>query len=796
MPQPPTPPADAAEREQMLSRLRLVDAPPEESFDRLTRLAARLVGAPVALVSMIDGQRQFFTSQYGLGEPWASARQTPLSHSFCQYVVASGERLVVEDARAHPLLAGNLAIDELGVAAYAGMPLRAAAGPVLGSFCVIDHRPRAWTPEELATLADLAASVVTEIELRRELVARADTSRELAEQRDFAMQVLNALGQGLAVTDTGGRFEYVNPAFARMVGEEPAALLGRTPHAFTHEADHPVLERGWISQAQGGGPTSVEARMLRDGVTTWYAYVTSTPFHRGSEVVGSIAAVSNITTRRRMERALQESEQLMRLFVDRVPVAVAMFDPEMRYLLTSQRWLQEYGVEEGEVLGRRHYDVFPETPAHWHEAHRQALAGHTVQSAEDRLPRRDGRVDWVSWQVFPWYTAADEVGGIIMATEVITQRKRAEQALRESEQRYRDLVENAGDLIYRTDRLGRVVYANPMTQRLTGYSLQELHGLRFVSLVREDHRAAVAEHYRRQWAEQLTSSYFEFPVITRRGEELWIGQNVQLVREAGRIAGIQAVARDITGRHEVERMKDEFISVASHELRTPLTALNGSLRLLASGRLGELQPSARRLLDIAAENTARLIRLVNDILDLERLKSGRVALQLQPVDAAALMRQAAEMMQPLADQSQVSLAVEPIEAPFVADPDRVIQTLYNLISNAIKFSDTGAEVRVRGAADAAEIRFEVADLGRGIPAEMHEEIFERFAQVDASDSRQKGGTGLGLAICRSIVEQHGGRIELRSAPGEGSVFTVVLPRGRVKEATGDRAEEQRMTGSG
>jgi GAF domain-containing protein len=162
----PLPPADPAARLAALRATALLDTPAEQAFDRLTRLAARLIGVPTALVSLVDEDRQFFKSCVGLPEPWASVRETPLSHSFCQHAVALARPLVIEDARTHPLVRDNLAIRDIGVIAYAGIPLATADGDVLGSFCVIDGVPRQWTADELATLTDLAAAVMTEIELR------------------------------------------------------------------------------------------------------------------------------------------------------------------------------------------------------------------------------------------------------------------------------------------------------------------------------------------------------------------------------------------------------------------------------------------------------------------------------------------------------------------------------------------------------------------------------------------------------------------------------------------------------
>lgn len=235
------------------------------------------------------------------------------------------------------------------------------------------------------------------------------------------------------------------------------------------------------------------------------------------------------------------------------------------------------------------------------------------------------------------------------------------------------------------------------------------------------------------------------------------------------------VAQDVTEQHAVERLKDEFISVVSHELRTPLTAIRGSLGLLETGHLGELAPKGKEMLQVAARNSDRLVRLINDILDVERMASGATVLQPRACTPDDLMPQAVEAMGAMAQKAGVSLVVEPCDVAFYGDADRLLQVLTNLIHNAVKFSSSGSTVRIGAVAVDGEVRFHVADAGRGIPPEFLERIFERFGQVDASDSRTEGGTGLGLTICRSILHLHGGRIWATSVLGVGSTFYVALP---------------------
>jgi signal transduction histidine kinase/CheY-like chemotaxis protein len=233
-------------------------------------------------------------------------------------------------------------------------------------------------------------------------------------------------------------------------------------------------------------------------------------------------------------------------------------------------------------------------------------------------------------------------------------------------------------------------------------------------------------------------------------------------------------------RKQLDTLKDEFISTVSHELRTPLTSIHGALGLLSSGKGGHVDEKAGNLLRIANSNTERLVRLINDILDLERMESGRAPLQIRRLELREVVAQSVETMRSMAEKSAVMLEIQPepaeMQIAFDGDPDRIQQVLTNLLSNAIKFSPRDGMVSVSTASDGENLVLQVVDAGRGVPVDKLETIFDRFGQVEASDARQKGGTGLGLAICRSIVAQHGGTIwaERNDTTGKGPGTTVIL----------------------
>ncbi len=238
---------------------------------------------------------------------------------------------------------------------------------------------------------------------------------------------------------------------------------------------------------------------------------------------------------------------------------------------------------------------------------------------------------------------------------------------------------------------------------------------------------------------------------------------------------LTGTVQDVTDQRAVERMKDEFLSVISHELRTPLTSIRGALGLLAGGALGPLSADAQRMATIAVSSSDRLVRLVNDILDVERMAAGRVTLKPESCAADELAHTAVQEMAAMAQAATITLEVGEAGGSVWADRDRILQTLTNLIGNAIKFSNVGGQIQIGAAPADGMVVFTVVDHGRGIPAEQLESVFGRFRQVDASDARDKGGAGLGLAICRGIVDQHGGRIWAAGTPGGGATLAFALP---------------------
>jgi len=362
--------------------------------------------------------------------------------------------------------------------------------------------------------------------------------------------------------------------------------------------------------------------------------------------------------------------------------------------------------------------------------------------------------------------------------DVVHQRTRELEQLTRS---HRSILDGAGEGIVGLDRSGVVTFANPAAGALLGRSPEAMVGVLFhdvarprdpdgfpTSIERDPVTEAVASGHGRVVAE---GTY-------RRagGKDFPVELTVAPVRGPDDDAGAVLMFRDVTERRAVEELKDEFVSVVSHELRTPLTSLRGALGLLQGGLLHDVDPRAQRMVQIAVESTDRLIRLINDILDVERIAAGKLTLHRQVVQAGDLAGRAVAEMRGLASEHGVRVEIGDTTGAVEADADRMVQTLANLLSNAIKFSPAAGTVRVTAVDQQYDVLFTVSDEGAGIPADQLETIFGKFAQLDASDDRIQQGSGLGLAICRGIVEQHGGRIWAVSGDGLGATLCFTLPR--------------------
>jgi PAS domain S-box-containing protein len=393
------------------------------------------------------------------------------------------------------------------------------------------------------------------------------------------------------------------------------------------------------------------------------------------------------------------------------------------------------------------------------------------------------------------------IGYLLIGTDN-TARKRVEAEQQKLDQRLRDqhfytrsLIESNIDALMTTDAAGIITDVNRQMEALTGCTRDELIGAPFKNYFTDPERAAAG--IKLVLREKKVTNY-ELTARARDGKMTVVSYNATTFYDRDRtLQGVFAAARDITERkhieqilqeknlelesaksiaeqtvkrlEEVEQLKKGFLSTVSHELRTPLTSIRGSLGLLASGAAGPLSDNVVEVVALAERNAIRLMALIEDILDLERLETGKIELQMTRVPIASILRRAMESLAAFGAHG-VTVDAPNVSSSIDVDADRIVQVLVNLLSNAVKFSPPGGVVTIAVTVDGQWTEFRVIDHGRGVPAVHRRAIFERFRQVDPSDAREKGGAGLGLAICKSIVEQHGGSIGVESEEGAGSAF--------------------------
>jgi PAS domain S-box-containing protein len=677
-------PARDSERLQSLRATRLLDSPPEEAFDRLTRLAARVLRVPVALVSLVDAERQFFKSQVGLAEPWATQRGTPLSHSFCQHVVAGRAPLVVEDAPRHPLVRDNPAIVELGIVAYAGIPLVLADDQVLGALCAIDTRPRVWTSEELGILADLAAAVVAEIE--RRCAAAAKRARfEASEARLRAL--LGGLDAVVLELDPATfRATFVNAATETLLGRSAAWWLAASDpwSVVLHPDDRAAVLAECAGALAAGRGHDLEYRMVAaDGSIRWVHDVTTLRLDADGTPERLLTVLVDVTDRRRVDAALRESEERLRL------VTRATQDPLWDWDLgTDTRWWNDgvrtlFGYAAGEVGEAAAWwtaRIHPEDRARVLDGLLAAIArGDASWSDEYRFLRADGAAAHVLDRGYLVYDAAGAPKRMVGAMIDLTERK-------------------------------------------------------------------AAEEERARQAETLT-----------RSEKL---------RALGQMAG--GIAHD----------------------------LNQSLSLVAT--LGEL---ARRELARPAADVARAHEMLGTVV--QAAFDGGEAVQhllmfartreegaAQPLLVADVLHEVVQLTAPQwrdaaqAEGRSITLRVDaPEEVVLSGYPAALRQALTNLVFNAVDALPTGGTIDLAARRCGELVEITVADDGVGMPPEVRARAFEPFFTT-----KQERGTGLGLAQVFTIAERHGGRVDIASEPGAGTRITLALPRGEPQTADTARAE--------
>jgi PAS domain S-box-containing protein len=644
-----------------------------------------------------------------------------------------------------------------------------------------------WTDQVIlaGNLLALALVALSGWAIYRDIVRRERAEAALRESELRYRSVIATLSEGIVLQDVHGTIQACNDSAERILGLSANQMMGLTSfdprwHTIYEDgspfpaADHPAI----ATLSTGQSCKDVVMGVYQpNGALKWLSVNSHAMFDSGTTKLSTVVcSFADITERKQAESALRAAEQRYRTLVEQLPAItyVAALDAESSTIYTSPQIETMLGFSQAEWMAdhdlwRRqiHPDDYTRVMA---DIVQSQSSGAPVPS-EYRMLMRNGRPRWFRDQAVIVHDLAGQplfMQGIMFD---ITERKLAEAALRASESRHRALLDAIPDSMFRLSRDG--VYLDVRADQasellvppdtLLGRSLFDALptdvARQFTACIEQALRTEAVQFIEYQLVTEQMVRDFEARVVVCAEHE------------------VLAIVRDITGRKNIERMKNEFISTVSHELRTPLTSIRGALGLILGGVVGEVAPQARTMVEIASKNSERLIRLINDILDIDKIESGKMILDLQPVELTPLLGYAIDINRAYGQQFDVTFTLESaISGAWIyADSDRLIQALTNLLSNAAKFSSPGTQVLVSLTRRCEMLRIAIQDCGTGIPESFRERLFQKFAQADASDARQKGGTGLGLSITKAIVEKLGGQIDVMSAPECGSIFFIDLP---------------------
>ena len=552
---------DAA-RLRALRKIRLLDTPPDEAFDRLTRLGARATGAPTALLSLVDDARQFFKSALGLAEPWAALRETPLPLSLCRLVVEGGAPLVVEDTEADPRTRGHPGVEALRMRAYLGVPLRGPGGEVLGSFCVAAPEPRAWSDEDVRTARDVAAAAEAEIlrrragrALRRGVRRLRDTRAALRRREEYYRALLDNATDVVDVLNSDGTIRYITPAVERLLGWRPEEMVGKSSFEFVPEAERAgvaarLAQRG---RESGAGPRVEIPLLHRDGrVRVFEAQTTNLLDHPA--VRGLVVNARDVTDRLAAEAWLRLRERAIEAATQGI-VITGPAEEGALMLYANPAFERLTGYAADELLGRNCRVLQgPGTDPAAVAALSRAVAEGRPCTVEMLNYRKDGTAFWNEVSIAPVRDGEGRVTHFVGVQTDVTERERADAALRASEERFRHLVDAVRDhAIVVLDPDGRVVGWNAGAERIHGYPAHEVLGKGAELFYDAADRAAGLPARERAEAAAQGRAEREGWRVRRGGERLWVNSVTSPMRDgAGRLLGFAQVTRDLTERRRAD----------------------------------------------------------------------------------------------------------------------------------------------------------------------------------------------------------------------------------------------------
>lgn len=682
------------------------------------------------------------------------------------------------------------------------------------------NKYRRWTEDEKSLLKSISGQIYIAIK-------QAEMYNALKQNTANLNAFLNNLPFMAWLKDAKSRLLVVNKTFAKMFNSTVEDLLGKTDIDFSpSEFAEAYLKEDRLVIETRQSRSTVELIVAMDGKNKWHETIKSPVFDGKGNVVGTVGIAQDVTERKEAEiELLHRQEQIIkanereRLLGSIVTKAISTFNMKEvinfvvvetgKFLEADRCFFVEYDLDSNSSLPIEKYAEYlssDEIKSHSTSQPDKAstesfvrIAGQKKIMIVDDITKIDlsesskkmliDDLSVKSYLIVPIYRGEKVYGSLVLhyvnnfrhftqdetdvakavanQSAIVIHQSQLHLTIKNNEKYTRTIIESIKDALITIDVDLIIRSCNSSVESIWGYPMSEVVGKKLDLLL---------DHNCNSETIKLCLSSTELYGTKQNGVKFPVEVDVSDIDfEDEKL--ILLVIRDITERKKIEKMKNEFVSTVSHELRTPLTSIKGSLGLIVSGALGPLPDKIKNLVEVANNNCTRLTNLINDILDLEKIKAGKYEFKYEELEVNSVIEQSVILNQSYADQFGMKIKViKSIDETFIkADKSRVLQIMSNLISNAVKFSNLGGEVTINTQINNDKVIVSVNDKGIGIPEESKHKIFQSFSQVDSSDTRSRGGTGLGLSICKLIIEKMGGEIGFDSLVGKGSTFFFVMP---------------------
>ncbi len=811
----PTIPENEAERLNALKSYQILDTIPEQLYDDITQIASQVCDTPIALISMIDSDRQWFKSHQGL-----DVTETPRELAYCAHAINNPDEILeVTDALKDKRFQNNpLAKGEPHVRFYAGAPLTDDEGYTLGTLCVIDHKARKLNKEQKNSLWALSRQVIALLKLRKENLLRKKKDEE------FTSLVEN-LGDGVFELDSAGRWVYINTKMLQMLQRTRDEVINTSIWDLVHEDDVQQMKNYYgIRFRNLETRCYYEYRIIpKEGEPIWVSQNTTMEYE-GNQMVRLRSIARDLSENKNLKKELEERTTLYELVSENSSDLIALHDTDSTYRYVSPSCFELLGYTTEELIGRNPFDlIHPNDRAHlWNRSEKDLLNGAVVEKVEFRIQKKDGSYLWME----SFAKAIKNEDGRIISFQTSSRDISEKKLERDRINRYKDGLTLLNELASSppTEELLIEKALKCVTEYLNlsmGVLSETVDNKYFVrNVFRKDPEIHPPEEYPQTTQDTL----YQFTVtddsastpndaIPESELKTFIGANVykngqkygtvsfadgkprlekfthyecQLIELFAKWLGSVIASKEERILLQSEKAKaeaassakDSFLSMMSHEIRTPLNGIIGTTHLLLKKDPTEAQLAHLNVLRQSGDN---LLAIVNDILDFNKIEEGKILLDDVEFDLIELTTTLHQNYLIQSEEKHIDFLLElddGLASGYIGDSVRISQILHNLISNAIKFTDKGkvtlrvSKPKEHDAYD--ELLFEVIDTGIGIPPHKQKEVFEIFIQADKSTTRKYGGSGLGLAITKRLIELMESEITVESEEGKGANFFFKL----------------------